>query len=77
MQKTTQIFKCRGPEQILKERLKELESNSEFDYIRYSDFYTKICKNFSVQKTVAKEFLFYLKELNLIAMGKRGFVLNY
>ena len=77
MRKIIQILKCRGPYTLLLKRLEELQKNSTFDYIRYSDFYNKICKNFSIQKVIAREFLFILREFGLIEVGKRGFTLNY
>lgn len=73
MQNQIQINKYRGPDILLQERLKELEKSSRFEYVRYSDFYTKICKNFSINKCYAKEFLIYLKQAGLIIFEKRGF----
>lgn len=73
MQNQIQINKYRGPDILLQERLKELEKLSRFEYVRYSDFYTKICKNFSITKAYAREFLIYLKNAELIILGKRGF----
>ena len=77
MQKPKLIFKYQCPDRLLLERLKELEEISRFDYIRYSDFYTKVCRNFSINKSYAREFLFYLKKSELILLEKRGFTLNY
>ncbi len=77
MQKTIQIHKGRGLYGLLLKRLEDLKKSSRFDYIRYSDFYNKICRNFSVDKTTARELLFLLSEFGFVEVEKRGFKLNY